>query len=105
MLDVGCGYGYRPYLLHFAAKGRSFTGIDYNEDKIETADNCFSKDGEINFNFADAFEFKFETYDAIILAVSHEEFLKIDYKAYQNKGAVIFDTKSFIDRNFVDGRL
>ncbi|WP_214073207.1 trifunctional MMPL family transporter/lysophospholipid acyltransferase/class I SAM-dependent methyltransferase [Mucilaginibacter sp. dw_454] len=68
MLDVGCGYGFSTYLLHFAAKDRQFIGIDRNEDKIEAAGNCFSKDSEINFIFADALEFAFETYDAIILA-------------------------------------
>jgi len=45
-------------------------------------------------------------YDAIILAVSHDEFLKIDYRALKNgHDAVIFDTKSFLDRNLVDSRL
>ena len=45
-------------------------------------------------------------YDAIILAVSHQEFLSIDYKALINGGkTVIFDTKSFLDRTLVDARL
>lgn len=44
-------------------------------------------------------------YKAIIVAVAHDEFLSIDFQAYKDKGAVIFDTKSFIDRNIVDGRL
>lgn len=45
-------------------------------------------------------------YDAIILAVSHDEFLTIDYKKLVNgHNTVIFDTKSFIDRNLADARL
>lgn len=45
-------------------------------------------------------------YDLIILAVSHDQFLEIDYKALINDdNAVIFDTKSFLDRNLVDARL
>ncbi len=45
-------------------------------------------------------------YDAIILAVSHKEFLTIDFKALQNgSNTVIFDTKSFLDRDMVDARL
>ena len=45
-------------------------------------------------------------YDAIILAVSHDEFLKIDFKALRNgHDAIIFDTKSFLDRSLVDSRL
>lgn len=45
-------------------------------------------------------------YDAVILAVSHKEFLNIDFKKIiKNKNSVIFDTKSFLDRNIVDARL
>lgn len=45
-------------------------------------------------------------YDAVILAVSHDEFVEIDYKELRNgHNAVIFDTKSFLDRNVVDARL
>ena len=45
-------------------------------------------------------------YNAIILAVSHKEFLQIDFK-FLSVGAetVIFDTKSFLDRTIVDARL
>ena len=45
-------------------------------------------------------------YDAVILAVSHKEFLNIDYKKIiKNSNSVIFDTKSFLDRKIVDARL
>lgn len=44
-------------------------------------------------------------YDAIILAVAHDEFLKLDYSNCKNNGTIIFDTKSFIDRSLVDARL
>ncbi|MES2828429.1 MAG: nucleotide sugar dehydrogenase [Bacteroidota bacterium] len=44
-------------------------------------------------------------YKAVIVAVAHNEFLKIDYKIYKDQGAVIFDIKSFIDRNLADARL
>ncbi|WP_129715310.1 nucleotide sugar dehydrogenase [Pedobacter sp. SYP-B3415] len=46
-----------------------------------------------------------ENYAAIIIAVSHFEFLQIDYAAYRNAGAVIYDTKAFIPRELADGRL
>lgn len=46
-----------------------------------------------------------KNYKAIIVAVSHQEFLELNYKKYKDDGAIIFDTKSFIDRNFVDARL
>lgn len=45
-------------------------------------------------------------YDAIILAVSHEPFLSLDLSSISSKdNAVIFDTKSFLDRSLVDARL
>jgi 1-acyl-sn-glycerol-3-phosphate acyltransferase len=68
MLDIGCGYGFMPYMLHFAAPQRAFTGIDYDEDKIELANNNFNKDALINFEHADVLNFEFEKYDAIIIA-------------------------------------
>jgi UDP-N-acetyl-D-galactosamine dehydrogenase len=46
-----------------------------------------------------------KTYDGIILAVSHHEFKNIEFSKYLNNPSVLFDTKSFIDRNLVDGRL
>lgn len=45
-------------------------------------------------------------YDAIVLAVSHAEFLELDFTKITNgKNGVIFDTKSFLDRSLVDSRL
>jgi UDP-N-acetyl-D-galactosamine dehydrogenase len=47
----------------------------------------------------------FKDYDVVILAVAHQQFLEIDYNGFKKKGAVIFDTKSFINRDLVDARL
>ena len=44
-------------------------------------------------------------YEAIVLAVAHDEFKVIDFEKYSKSGAVIFDTKAVIDRRWVDGRL
>ncbi|MDR6785737.1 nucleotide sugar dehydrogenase [Pedobacter africanus] len=44
-------------------------------------------------------------YKAIVIAVAHNEFLELDYAQYKANGAIIFDTKSFIDRRFADARL
>jgi len=46
-----------------------------------------------------------EAYKSIIVAVAHNEFLNIDYKSYRDNNAVIFDTKSFLDRSLIDARL
>lgn len=44
-------------------------------------------------------------YDSIVLCVSHKEFLNLDYKALKNNNAVLFDVKSFLPKEIVDGRL
>ncbi|MCX8484551.1 MAG: nucleotide sugar dehydrogenase [Bacteroidia bacterium] len=45
-------------------------------------------------------------YKAIIIAVAHNEFKSIDFKPIQAAGnSVVFDTKGYIDRELVDGRL
>jgi len=44
-------------------------------------------------------------YDAIIVAVAHNEFLKFDYQKVKRNNGVIFDTKACLNRDLVDGRL
>jgi UDP-N-acetyl-D-galactosamine dehydrogenase len=44
-------------------------------------------------------------YDAVVLAVSHQEFKLINYPSILNNPSILFDTKAFIDRDLVDGRL
>lgn len=47
-----------------------------------------------------------DTYDGIILAVSHKEFLQLELASLRSSSAsVIFDTKAFLDRSFIDSRL
>lgn len=68
ILDIGCGYGFMAYMLYFTSSKRIITGIDYDEQKIETANNCFSKTDAVNFVHTDAAGFTFDKYDAIIMA-------------------------------------
>ncbi|MBB6238971.1 UDP-N-acetyl-D-galactosamine dehydrogenase [Pedobacter sp. AK013] len=65
-----------------------------NRDEVKT---------EYGIEMIDDGQFKY--YDAVILAVAHQQFLDIDYRSMKEKGTLIFDTKSFIDRNLVDARL
>ncbi|WP_417365310.1 nucleotide sugar dehydrogenase [Flavobacterium beibuense] len=46
-----------------------------------------------------------QKYDAIIVAVSHNEFLTMDLNALRNEASVVYDIKACLDRNLVDGRL
>ena len=67
ILDIGCGYGFMPYMLHFVCPQRVITGIDYDEQKIATANHCFSKNSNIRFVHADAVEYPFDVYNAIVM--------------------------------------
>lgn len=44
-------------------------------------------------------------YDAIILAVSHKEFLDMDWDQLRSQTSVIYDVKSILPKKYVDGRL
>lgn len=44
-------------------------------------------------------------YDAIVLAVSHNEFKQLDITSFKSDTSVMFDVKGLLDDNIVDGRL
>ena len=44
-------------------------------------------------------------YDSIIIAVAHNEFKHFNFLDFKKNNPVVFDTKSVIEREFVDGRL
>ena len=50
-------------------------------------------------------ELDLESFDCLILAVSHDQFSKLDYVSFRNSGGVIFDVKSFLPRNVINARL
>lgn len=97
MYDLGCGYGFMTYMLHWAAPGREFVGIDYDEDKIETAQNNFVKDDGINFQQGDLTALTLQPCDAVIISdVLHyllpkqqETLLENCYKALNDGGRII----------------
>lgn len=47
----------------------------------------------------------YSAYDGIILAVGHKEFTKLDLDSQKKQNAILFDVKSFFDKNIVDARL
>ncbi|MCD6010491.1 MAG: phospholipid/glycerol acyltransferase [Flavipsychrobacter sp.] len=67
ILDLGCGYGFLPYMLHFLAKDRIITGVDYDEEKIDTASHNYMKNDNVNFVYANVVEYSFDQQDAIII--------------------------------------
>lgn len=47
-----------------------------------------------------------KTYDGIILAVSHKEFLELDLEKLKSSNfSIIFDTKAFLNRSLINARL
>ncbi|NLN24360.1 MAG: nucleotide sugar dehydrogenase [Bacteroidetes bacterium] len=46
-----------------------------------------------------------DEYNAIVLTVAHNEFKNFDINKYRSNTCVVFDVKSFLERNMVDGRL
>jgi UDP-N-acetyl-D-galactosamine dehydrogenase len=58
---------------------------------------------EYGINLVESFK---EKYDAVILAVSHEEFKSIDYKSFSNNlDCVIYDVKSYLPKELITDRL
>ncbi len=67
ILDLGCGYGFLSYMLHFMSGTRTITGVDYDADKIETAHHGYSKSTGLTFVCADITTFSIDPVDIIIL--------------------------------------
>lgn len=66
--DLGCGYGYLPYMLNLVSNKRQITGIDYDADKISVAINCAIKNENVNFITADITEIEPERSDVFIMS-------------------------------------
>jgi len=50
-------------------------------------------------------EFNAADYQGVLVAVSHSQFLEINFASFKNNNAVVFDTKAILDRSLVDARL
>ena len=73
--DLGCGYGFMTFMLHWAAPQRKIIGVDYDEDKILTAQNNFTqknqyelRENKIEFVTADLTQMTFSKCDGIMLS-------------------------------------
>ena len=60
---------------------------------------------EYNIHLMTSFKDLDSNYDAIILAVSHNQFLSLPIQKLKSKTGVIFDVKSLLPKNSVDARL
>ncbi len=67
ILDIGCGYGFLPLYLHYKNENRQITGVDYDEEKIQIAQNVFDKNNNIRFELADIKQYEIINKDVIFL--------------------------------------
>jgi 1-acyl-sn-glycerol-3-phosphate acyltransferase len=65
--DIGCGYGYLSYYLHYRNQSRRITGLDYDEEKALTADCALKRNENLQFEYADVKSYDFKPCDAIFL--------------------------------------
>jgi 1-acyl-sn-glycerol-3-phosphate acyltransferase len=68
IMDIGCGYGYLPMTLGLLSSGRNVFGVDYDEEKIDTAACCAAKPENVSFAHADITEFEFSPKDVFIFS-------------------------------------
>lgn len=68
IVDVGCGYGFLPYMLMFKSKHRVILGIDFDDEKIEVATNCVSKTDNLSFAVGDVTNFEMPFADGFIIS-------------------------------------
>ncbi|HLZ15648.1 MAG TPA: 1-acyl-sn-glycerol-3-phosphate acyltransferase, partial [Cyclobacteriaceae bacterium] len=68
VIDLGCGYGFLSYMLHFLSPERKVTGVDYDEGKIKIANNGYLRGEKLSFVCEDITRHAFEKHDVIIVS-------------------------------------
>jgi 1-acyl-sn-glycerol-3-phosphate acyltransferase len=68
IIDAGCGYGFMSYMLAYLEPKREITGLDYDESKIEVAENGFEKPANLNFVSSNLQDFTVPNADCIIFS-------------------------------------
>ncbi|MCE6991345.1 trifunctional MMPL family transporter/lysophospholipid acyltransferase/class I SAM-dependent methyltransferase [Dyadobacter sp. CY323] len=97
LLDIGCGYGYLSFYLHYKNEERVITAVDYDEEKILIAKNSYNKTSHLRFLAQDIMTTNFGTQDVIFLNdilhyLSKEKQLNLLKRcaAALNPGGIIF---------------
>lgn len=65
VLDVGCGLGYMSFFLALKERKRTILGYDFDEHKIEVAQNSHLVDDNIQFEACDATQKEFPQADVV----------------------------------------
>ena len=67
ILDIGCGYGYLSFYLHYRNENRYIQGVDFDEDKITVAAHSYNKSDRLQFTAANIMNHAFSKQDVIFL--------------------------------------
>jgi UDP-N-acetyl-D-galactosamine dehydrogenase len=82
---------------------RELQQFNINVDVFDPLADKHEVEKEYNITLIDRLQ---NTYDGIILAVSHQDFIKLDFNKLKSSSySVIFDTKAFLNRSLIDSRL
>ena len=65
--ELGCGYGFATYMLHFTGWNRTFTAIDLDAEKIDVANNCYSKNEQLQFVCEEALTCELQKSNAFVI--------------------------------------
>ena len=65
--DMGCGYGYLSYYLHYRNPKRTIEGYDFDEDKIDVANQGLRHSNGLTFQPADIRTHHFSPFDVLFL--------------------------------------
>jgi 1-acyl-sn-glycerol-3-phosphate acyltransferase len=95
--DLGCGYGYLGFYLHYRNENHTIIGYDYDKEKIELAQNCTDKNENLNFYYENIKKAEIVNADVVIITdVLHyikkqerEELFKKIHENLNNSGMVI----------------
>ena len=68
ILDLGCGYGFISTMLYLTGTNRVITGVDYDQEKIAVAQNCYLTNGNLKFVCSDITTYRFDHHDAFLIS-------------------------------------
>lgn len=84
---------------------KALKGYDIQIDVFDPWANFKEVEHEYNIHLKSQETLSEEFYDAIVLAVAHDQFKNFPLKHYLKKGHIIYDVKNFLPLDLIDGRL
>jgi SAM-dependent methyltransferase len=96
--DLGCGYGFMTYMLHWASEDRIFAGVDYDEDKITTAQHNYlrEKAKKLHYRKAKAIKQTFIADENDQAKINFEQADVTQYELQSCNGIIISDVLHYL---------